>query len=455
MPASRKLIDWIRQTHVSRFARAWPAIGRAGTVERHCASSSSPSTTIPSVICTSSFRPPLRAQTEREQRIAIYHGPTPPDEREEIKQAFNADPSKHPLRILIATDAAREGLNLQTHCWNLFHFDVPWNPSRMEQRNGRIDRKLQPKPEVFCHYFVYHQRPEDRILEALVRKTETIKRELGSLAQVIDAQACPDPAATASAATTSRRWKKKSETATSMPNIAQTVEEELEATRERQEQLRSTNRPAANLLEASQREHRPCTKSIFNRPFHAPWKCSAPTADKCLLRIRPAGTDPRDVLPALDQREGADPTWADTMDTLRVPRKRDQEALGMATHLADPPGRLRGFRHDGRRGRPSASGAPRRAATARPLHRSGLRAPRPLPRLSRSDDGRHSARRPAWAALPLRPRAARLHEELIPSRPAGPTRSAQGTLTPYARDAETRTLVLLDEAFAKTSRFAR
>ena len=107
------------------------------------------------------------------QRIAIYHGPTPPDEREAIKQAFNADPKHHPVRILIATDAAREGLNLQAHCWNLFHFDVPWNPSRMEQRNGRIDRKLQDQPEVFCHYFVYKQRPEDRILKVLVQKTET------------------------------------------------------------------------------------------------------------------------------------------------------------------------------------------------------------------------------------------------------------------------------------------
>src|SRR5262249_7162206 len=78
-----------------------------------------------------------------EERIAIFHGPTPNEEREAIKLAFNANPNKHPVRILIATDAAREGLNLQAHCWNLFHFDVPWNPSRMEQRNGRIDRKLQ------------------------------------------------------------------------------------------------------------------------------------------------------------------------------------------------------------------------------------------------------------------------------------------------------------------------
>lgn len=98
------------------------------------------------------------------ERIAIFHGPTPPKEREKIKLAFNADPSKHPVRILIATDAAREGLNLQAHCWNLFHFDVPWNPSRMEQRNGRIDRKLQPSEKVYCHYFFYKQRPEDKVL---------------------------------------------------------------------------------------------------------------------------------------------------------------------------------------------------------------------------------------------------------------------------------------------------
>ena len=88
------------------------------------------------------------AHTDRpDDRIAIFHGPTPQDERERIKQAFNADPAKHPLRILIATDAAREGLNLQAQCCNLFHFDLPWNPSRMEQQQQRnIDRKLQTQP---------------------------------------------------------------------------------------------------------------------------------------------------------------------------------------------------------------------------------------------------------------------------------------------------------------------
>ncbi|MBI3375123.1 MAG: hypothetical protein HY017_25660 [Betaproteobacteria bacterium] len=44
---------------------------------------------------------------------------------------------------------------------------------------------MQPNPEVFCHYYVYQQRPEDRVLRALVRKTDTIRRELGSFAPVI------------------------------------------------------------------------------------------------------------------------------------------------------------------------------------------------------------------------------------------------------------------------------
>ena len=62
----------------------------------------------------------------------------------------------------------------------------PGTPGRIEQRNGRIDRKLQPADEVRCHYFVLPQRAEDRVLEVLVRKTETIRRELGSLSKVID-----------------------------------------------------------------------------------------------------------------------------------------------------------------------------------------------------------------------------------------------------------------------------
>src|SRR6266511_2662679 len=127
------------------------------------------------------------ADTDRaEERIGIFTGATGQDRREEVKAAFNADPVKEPLRILICTDAAREGINLQTYCSDLIHFDLPWNPSRLEQRNGRIDRKLQPAKQVFCRYFRYEQREADIVLEALVRKTEVIRQQLGSAGQVIE-----------------------------------------------------------------------------------------------------------------------------------------------------------------------------------------------------------------------------------------------------------------------------
>jgi SNF2 family DNA or RNA helicase len=121
-----------------------------------------------------------------DERIEVIDGLTSSIRRKEIQRRFNTDPAKDPLRILLATDAAREGLNFQAHCADLFHFDLPWNPGRIEQRNGRIDRKLQPADEVRCHYFVLPQRVEDRVLEVLVKKTETIRKELGSLSKVID-----------------------------------------------------------------------------------------------------------------------------------------------------------------------------------------------------------------------------------------------------------------------------
>ena len=115
------------------------------------------------------LREVIESTDRAEDRIGIFTGATGSDRREEVKRAFNADPDSEPLRILICTDAAREGINLQAYCSDLIHFDLPWNPSRLEQRNGRIDRKLQPAPQVICRYFLYEQREADIVLEALVR----------------------------------------------------------------------------------------------------------------------------------------------------------------------------------------------------------------------------------------------------------------------------------------------
>lgn len=123
-----------------------------------------------------------------DRRMASFTGGMSEDNRERLKTQFNADPDQEPLRILIATDAAREGVNLQNHCKHLIHFDIPWNPSKLEQRNGRIDRKLQQASQVWCHYFLLEDRPEDRVMEVLVRKTEVIRQELGSLSPLVQRQ---------------------------------------------------------------------------------------------------------------------------------------------------------------------------------------------------------------------------------------------------------------------------
>ena len=76
------------------------------------------------------------------------------DDREPIKAAFQTHPKESAVRILLAADAASEGVNLQNHCSKLIHFEIPWNPNRMEQRNGRVDRHGQKADEVHIHHFV-------------------------------------------------------------------------------------------------------------------------------------------------------------------------------------------------------------------------------------------------------------------------------------------------------------
>jgi superfamily II DNA or RNA helicase len=390
----------------------------------------------------------IQGSDQADDRIAIFHGPTPPEDREVIKQAFNTPPARHPLRILLATDAAREGLNLQAHCWNLFHFDVPWNPSRMEQRNGRIDRKLQPKDEVFCHYFVYSQRPEDRILAALVRKTETIKRELGSLAQVVDAKLAETLAKRGIRRDGIEKLESEIEGADIDKVQRQTVEQELESARERQDALLQQKERLQDLLEESQ-------ESIG---FHKEQFQSALTCALGLIGaepLKPVDTrdgPPRLSFPALDQRHGADPTWADTMDTLRAPRPRDQKYWEWRR---SSPIRPVVFEDPGVMGDDVVH-----------LHLEHRVVQRLLGRFVAQGFVHHDLSRACLAqttdAIPrvvLLGRlslyglgAARLHEELVPvtARWTDP-KIRKGTLTPYAKDSETKTLALLDEALTQKS----
>jgi helicase-like protein/SNF2 domain-containing protein len=138
-------------------------------------------------------------------RIECIYGGMKGEERERIKAHFQKDPSITPVRILLATECASEGIDLQNHCDNLIHYEIPWNPNRLEQRNGRIDRRGQPSPEVFIHHFVgagFDDRSEsvttaseanelEDDLEFLARaaiKLETIRESLGRVGTVLAAK---------------------------------------------------------------------------------------------------------------------------------------------------------------------------------------------------------------------------------------------------------------------------
>ncbi|MFS0853294.1 DISARM system SNF2-like helicase DrmD [Microbacterium sp. 179-I 3D4 NHS] len=84
-------------------------------------------------------------------RLAVIDGSTDAETREEIRSRFTAPPSDEPVRILLATDAAGEGIDLQTYCHRLVSFDIPFNPNRLEQRIGRIDRYGQKETPRVWH----------------------------------------------------------------------------------------------------------------------------------------------------------------------------------------------------------------------------------------------------------------------------------------------------------------
>ena len=252
-----------------------------------------------------------------EFRIEVFHGPTPPEKRDQIKKAFNKPPKEHPIRILIATDAAREGLNLQAHCRYLFHFDVPWNPSRLEQRNGRIDRKLSGFDEVFCNYFVYPQRPEDAVLKALVRKTKTIREELGSLSQVLEKRLADTMKGGIRRADALRMAKEIDDSGLD-PEKQATTEEELEATRERQDTLRENVTllerrvtDARKWISLDQGDLQDALSSSLELLGMSPLQSSDANQSK-----NPDEPE-RFEFPNLDSRIGGDPSWTTTLDTLR------------------------------------------------------------------------------------------------------------------------------------------
>lgn len=246
-----------------------------------------------------------------QDRLLTIYGGMKMEDRERIKAAFQADPNDAPVRILLATDCASEGVNLQNHCWQLIHYEIPWNPNRMEQRNGRVDRHGQKNPEVHVHHFVGAgfdaakpgQSPGDLEgdLEFLLRaalKVEAIREDLGKVGPVIAEQVEEAMLGRRSALDTLRA-ERDSEPVRAMLKFERKLREQLqkltEQLRETERELRLSpaniqNVVATGLALAGQPPLRPAGRpGVFHLPpLTGSWGlCAEGLAHPHTLKIRP------------------------------------------------------------------------------------------------------------------------------------------------------------------------
>lgn len=99
---------------------------------------------------------------------------------EEERETLVAELGDSPRRLLVATDCLSEGINLQGTFDAVLHYDLPWNPNRLEQREGRVDRYGQARPTVRTLLLHGSDNPIDQVvMKVLLRKAVTIHRSLG------------------------------------------------------------------------------------------------------------------------------------------------------------------------------------------------------------------------------------------------------------------------------------
>lgn len=111
-------------------------------------------------------------------KVAIFNGRLTPDEKEAQVKHF-----RHDAQILISTEAGGEGRNLQfSHL--LVNYDLPWNPMKVEQRIGRLDRIGQKKP-VMIYNLVYEETIEDRVLSLLENRIKLFEESVGALDPIL------------------------------------------------------------------------------------------------------------------------------------------------------------------------------------------------------------------------------------------------------------------------------
>ena len=117
----------------------------------------------------------------KENAVAILHGQLPDQDIQQVVEDFGR--SHSPLRLLIASDVASEGLNLHYQSHRLIHFDIPWSLMVFQQRNGRVDRYGQTRPPKIGYLYTEPHnervRGDLRYLEILIEKDEQAAKNIG------------------------------------------------------------------------------------------------------------------------------------------------------------------------------------------------------------------------------------------------------------------------------------
>jgi len=108
--------------------------------------------------------------------VLVVTGRLPPAER----HARVSELRDHRFPVLVSTDCLSEGINLQDYCSAVVHYDLPWNPTRIEQREGRVDRFGQPASEVrVVTYWGEDNHIDETVLKVLLHKHKAIRKALG------------------------------------------------------------------------------------------------------------------------------------------------------------------------------------------------------------------------------------------------------------------------------------
>lgn len=118
----------------------------------------------------------LREKLSKDIEVAAVTGTLPPDERESRVLQL----AQSPRHVLVATDCLSEGINLQEHFDAVLHYDLSWNPTRHEQREGRVDRYGQPSKKIrVLTYYGVDNLIDGVVLQVLIRKHQAIRNTLG------------------------------------------------------------------------------------------------------------------------------------------------------------------------------------------------------------------------------------------------------------------------------------